>query len=33
MHAAAGWVSSAAVQFGKAAGAQVIGVVGGPEKV
>jgi NADPH2:quinone reductase len=32
VHAAAGGVGSAAVQFGKAAGAYVIGVVGGPEK-
>lgn len=32
MHAAAGGVGSAAVQLGKAAGATVIGVVGGPEK-
>ena len=32
MHAAAGGVGSAAVQLGKAAGARVIGVVGGPEK-
>ena len=32
VHAAAGGVGSAAVQLGKAAGAQVIGVVGGPEK-
>lgn len=33
VHAAAGGVGSAAVQLGKAAGALVIGVVGGPEKV
>ena len=33
VHAAAGGVGSAAVQLGKAAGAAVIGVVGGPEKV
>ncbi|MFR9730109.1 NADPH:quinone oxidoreductase family protein [Saccharopolyspora sp. MS10] len=33
VHAAAGGVGSAAVQLGKAAGAKVIGVVGGPEKV
>jgi NADPH2:quinone reductase len=32
VHAAAGGVGSAAVQLGKAAGAQVIGVVGGPAK-
>jgi NADPH2:quinone reductase len=32
VHAAAGGVGSAAVQLGKAAGASVIGVVGGPEK-
>ncbi|MFP3986529.1 NADPH:quinone oxidoreductase family protein [Streptomyces sp. E11-3] len=32
VHAAAGGVGSAAVQLGKAAGAQVIGVVGGAEK-
>ncbi|MDZ5445911.1 NADPH:quinone oxidoreductase family protein [Micromonospora sp. 4G57] len=32
VHAAAGGVGSAAVQLGKAAGARVIGVVGGPEK-
>ncbi|MFJ3576375.1 NADPH:quinone oxidoreductase family protein [Streptomyces rubiginosohelvolus] len=32
VHAAAGGVGSAAVQLGKAAGAQVIGVVGGPDK-
>jgi NADPH2:quinone reductase len=32
VHAAAGGVGSAAVQLGKAAGAQVIGVVGGTEK-
>ncbi|MDX2918142.1 MULTISPECIES: NADPH:quinone oxidoreductase family protein [Streptomyces] len=32
VHAAAGGVGSAAVQLGKAAGAKVIGVVGGPEK-
>jgi NADPH2:quinone reductase len=32
VHAAAGGVGSAAVQLGKAAGAEVIGVVGGPEK-
>ena len=33
VHAAAGGVGSAALQLGKAAGARVIGVVGGPEKV
>lgn len=33
VHAAAGGVGSTAVQLGKAAGAKVIGVVGGPEKV
>ncbi|MCI0384826.1 NADPH:quinone oxidoreductase family protein [Streptomyces sp. CNQ085] len=32
VHAAAGGVGSAAVQLGQAAGAKVIGVVGGPEK-
>jgi NADPH2:quinone reductase len=32
VHAAAGGVGSAAVQLGKAIGARVIGVVGGPEK-
>ncbi|MFB7634335.1 NADPH:quinone oxidoreductase family protein [Streptomyces sp. NPDC056149] len=32
VHAAAGGVGSAAVQLGKATGARVIGVVGGPEK-
>nr|WP_155073124.1 NADPH:quinone oxidoreductase family protein [Streptomyces taklimakanensis] len=32
VHAAAGGVGSAAVQLGKAAGAKVIGVVGGPAK-
>lgn len=32
VHAAAGGVGSAAIQLGKAAGANVIGVVGGPEK-
>jgi NADPH:quinone reductase len=32
VHAAAGGVGSGAVQLGKAAGAQVIGVVGGPRK-
>ena len=32
MHAAAGGVGSAAVQLGKAAGAPVIGVAGGPHK-
>jgi NADPH2:quinone reductase len=32
VHAAAGGVGSAAVQLGKASGATVIGVVGGPEK-
>jgi NADPH2:quinone reductase len=32
VHAAAGGVGSAAVQLGKAAGAYVIGVAGGPEK-
>jgi NADPH2:quinone reductase len=33
VHAAAGGVGSAAVQLGKAFGARVIGVVGGPDKV
>ena len=33
VHAAAGGVGSAAVQLGKAAGAKVIGVVGGADKV
>jgi NADPH2:quinone reductase len=33
VHAAAGGVGSAAVQLGKVAGARVVGVVGGPEKV
>ncbi|MDX6355782.1 MAG: NADPH:quinone reductase, partial [Streptomyces sp.] len=33
VHAAAGGVGSAAIQLGKAAGATVIGVVGGPQKV
>lgn len=33
VHAAAGGVGSSAVQLGKAAGATVIGVVGGPDKV
>jgi NADPH2:quinone reductase len=33
VHAAAGGVGSAAVQLGKAAGARVVGVVGGPDKV
>jgi NADPH2:quinone reductase len=33
VHAAAGGVGSGAVQLGKAAGARVIGVVGGPQKV
>ncbi|MEV0780172.1 NADPH:quinone oxidoreductase family protein [Streptomyces sp. NPDC050428] len=33
VHAAAGGVGSAAVQLGKAAGATVIGVAGGPDKV
>ncbi len=33
VHAAAGGVGSAAVQLGKAAGARVVGVVGGPQKV
>lgn len=33
VHAATGGVGSAAVQLGKAAGAHVIGVVGGPDKV
>ena len=33
VHAAAGGVGSAAIQLGKAAGATVIGVVGGPDKV
>jgi NADPH:quinone reductase len=32
VHAAAGGVGSGAIQLGKAAGARVIGVVGGPEK-
>ncbi|MEV0961614.1 MULTISPECIES: NADPH:quinone oxidoreductase family protein [unclassified Streptomyces] len=32
VHAASGGVGSAAVQLGKAAGARVIGVVGGPQK-
>ena len=32
VHAAAGGVGGAAIQLGKAAGARVIGVVGGPEK-
>ncbi|SDP94702.1 NADPH2:quinone reductase [Actinopolyspora xinjiangensis] len=32
VHAASGGVGSAAIQLGKAAGATVIGVVGGPEK-
>ncbi|WP_097985396.1 NADPH:quinone oxidoreductase family protein [Streptomyces sp. f150] len=32
VHAAAGGVGTAAVQLGRAAGAQVIGVVGGPDK-
>jgi NADPH:quinone reductase len=32
VHAAAGGVGSAAIQLGKAAGARVIGVAGGPEK-
>jgi NADPH2:quinone reductase len=32
VHAAAGGVGSAAIQLGKAAGARVIGVVGGPKK-
>ncbi|MGN0095149.1 MAG: NADPH:quinone oxidoreductase family protein [Corynebacterium sp.] len=32
VHAAAGGVGSAAIQIGKAAGARVIGVVGGPDK-
>ncbi|OLO29316.1 alcohol dehydrogenase [Streptomyces sp. MNU77] len=32
VHAAAGGVGSAAVQLGRAAGAKVVGVVGGPEK-
>ncbi|MFV2196863.1 NADPH:quinone oxidoreductase family protein [Nocardiopsis sp. LOL_012] len=32
VHAAAGGVGSAAIQLGKAAGAKVIGVVGGPDK-
>lgn len=32
VHAAAGGVGSAAIQLGKAAGARVIGVVGGPRK-
>jgi NADPH2:quinone reductase len=32
VHAAAGGVGSAAIQLGKAAGAHVIGVVGGPDK-
>ena len=33
VHAAAGGVGSAAIQLGKAAGARVIGVVAGPQKV
>jgi NADPH2:quinone reductase len=33
VHAAAGGVGTGAIQVGKAAGARVIGVVGGPEKV
>src|SRR6201996_6570545 len=33
VHAAAGGVGTGAIQLGKAAGAQVIGVVGGPEKM
>jgi NADPH2:quinone reductase len=33
VHAAAGGVGTAAVQLGKAAGARVVGVVGGPAKV
>ncbi|WP_033346272.1 NADPH:quinone oxidoreductase family protein [Catenuloplanes japonicus] len=33
VHAAAGGVGSAAIQLGKAAGARVVGVAGGPEKV
>jgi NADPH2:quinone reductase len=33
VHAAAGGVGTGAIQIGKAAGARVIGVVGGPEKV
>lgn len=33
VHAAAGGVGSAAIQLGRAAGARVIGVVGGPAKV
>ena len=33
VHAAAGGVGTGAIQLGKAAGARVIGVVGGPEKV
>lgn len=33
VHAAAGGVGSTAVQLGKAAGAKVIGVVGGPDKI
>ncbi|HEY1823011.1 MAG TPA: NADPH:quinone oxidoreductase family protein [Trebonia sp.] len=33
VHAAAGGVGTGAIQIGKAAGAQVIGVVGGPDKV
>lgn len=32
VHAAAGGVGSAAIQLGKAAGARVIGVVGGPDR-
>ena len=32
MHAAAGGVGTGAIQIGKAAGARVIGVVGGPDK-
>jgi len=33
VHAAAGGVGTGAIQVGKAAGARVIGVVGGPDKV
>jgi NADPH2:quinone reductase len=33
VHAAAGGVGTGAIQIGKAAGARVIGVVGGPEKM
>ena len=33
VHAAAGGVGTGAIQLGKAAGARVIGVVGGPEKM